>query len=87
MAKQEIIFVDGMKVKKRFENLYGVSINLENFNKFAEAHKNKGYLNIDICKSKDKEVWYARLNTWTPTKQNNDDPIVKFDDDDMEIPF
>lgn len=85
MDKQGIIFVDGMKVKQKFDTLFGVSINLEYFNRFAEAHQNKGYLNIDICKSKEKEGWYARLNTWKPTKQNNDEPIVKFDEE--EIPF
>lgn len=82
--KQEIIFVDGVKVKQRWENLLGVSINLEHFNKFAEAHSNKGYLNIDICKSKDKDSWYARLNTWKPdkTKPATDELIG-----DDEIPF
>lgn len=78
----DIIFVDGVKVKQRFENLLGVSINLEYFNKFAEAHKNKGYLNIDICKSKDKDSWYARLNTWTPNKTKGDELIGE-----EEIPF
>lgn len=81
--KQEIIFVDGVKVKQRWENLLGVSINLEYFNKFAEAHKNKGYLNIDICKSKDKDNWYARLNTWKPDKTKTNDEILG----DEEIPY
>ena len=70
----DIIFVDGMKVKKKFDNLYGVSINLEYFNRFAEAHKNnKGYLNIDICKSKDKDNWYVKLNTWKPNEVNEEE--------------
>lgn len=77
----DIIFVDGVKVKQRFENLLGVSINLEYFNKFAEEHKNKGYLNIDICKSKDKDNWYARLNTWKPDKKTSDEL------GEEEIPF
>lgn len=84
MDKKEIIFIDGMKVKQRFEGLLGVSINLDVFKRFAEAYNNQGYLNIDICKSKDKDAWYARLNTWKP--QAKDEPIVKFDDTE-EIPF
>lgn len=78
-----IIFVDGMKVKKKYENLLGVSINLEYFNKFAEAHSNKGYLNIDICKSKDKDSWYARLNTWKPDGKSKQDELLGTD----EIPY
>lgn len=70
--KQEIIFVDGVKVKQRFDGLLGVTFKLDYFNKFAEAHSNNGYLNIDICKSKDKDVWYARLNTWKPEKAKDE---------------
>lgn len=82
MAATDIIFVDGVKVKQRFDGLLGVSINLEYFNKFAEAHKNQGYLNIDICKSRDKDSWYARLNTWKPTKKQDDELIGE-----EEIPY
>lgn len=70
MAKDEIIFVDGMKVKQKFDGLLGVSINLEYFKKFMDAHAKNGYLNIDICKSRDKGTWYPRLNTWKPEQKN-----------------
>ena len=82
----DIIFIDGVKVKQRFDGLLGISINLEKFEKFAEEHKNNGYLNIDVCKSKDKDNWYARLNTWKPNKSDpkpKDETII----DDEEIPF
>lgn len=72
MTKEEIIFVDGMKVKQRFEGLLGVSINVKYFSDFIKAHENKGYVNIDICKSKDKDGWYARLNTWKPEKKDEE---------------
>ena len=73
----DIIFVDGVKVKQRFDNLLGVSIKVEDFEKFLKANMNEnGYLNIDICKSKDKDAWYARLNTWKPDKK--DEEIVKW---------
>ena len=82
----DIIFIDGVKVKQRFDGLLGISINLEKFEKFAEEHKNNGYLNIDVCKSKDKDNWYARLNTWKPNKSDSkpkDETII----DDEEIPI
>lgn len=82
----DIIFIDGVKVKQRFDGLLGISINLEKFEKFAEEHKNNGYLNIDVCRSKDKDNWYARLNTWKPNKSDSkpkDEAMI----DDEEIPF
>lgn len=87
MAK-EIIFVDGMKVKERFENLLGVSIKVDNFKKFIEENESKGYVNIDICKSRDKDSWYARLNTWKPENKEEktvtkQDVINEFDGEEI----
>lgn len=79
----DIIFIDGVKVKQRFDGLLGISINLEKFEKFAEEHKNNGYLNIDVCKSKDKDSWYARLNTWKPGGKSKQDEMIG----EEEIPF
>ena len=95
MAKDEIIFVNGIKVKQRFPGLLGVSINVKYFSEFLKTHENKGYVNIDICHSQNKESWYAKLNTWQPTQKgetNKDENIVKFKDDNElisedEIPF
>ena len=73
MTKEEIIFVDGMKVKQRFDGLLGVSINVKYFSDFIKRHENKGYVNIDICRSKEeKKGWYARLNTWKPTTKDEE---------------
>lgn len=84
----KLIFIDGMKVKQKFDGLLGVSINLENFNKFAEEYKNKGYLNVDICRSKEKEnTWYARLNTWKPDKTKAESKSESDEIDETEIPF
>ena len=81
-----IIFIDGVKVKQRFDGLLGISINLEKFEKFAEEHKNNGYLNIDVCKSKDKDNWYARLNTWKPNKTDSKPKEAELIGED-EIPW
>lgn len=75
MAKDEIIFVNGMKVKQRFDGLLGVSINVKYFKEFLERFENNGYVNIDICRSRDKDAWYPRLNTWKPTKKDDTEKI------------
>lgn len=79
----DIIFVDGMKVKERYEGLLGVSIRIDNFKAFIEEYENNGYVNIDICKSRDKDSWYARLNTWKPSKEQRkatkEDVVNEFD--------
>ena len=45
----------------------------------------KGYINIDICRSKDG-YYYARLNDWKPEKKEEEN-IVKFNDGTDEVPF
>ena len=92
MSKEEITFTDGLRVRKVNEYKFGLSINYEKFTEWLKAYKNEqGYINIDICKSKEKENWYGKLNTWKPenkqnkTENNTDDTIVKFGDE--EIPF
>ena len=44
-----------------------------------------GYVNIDICVSKDGSYFYPKINDWKPQKQEN---IVKFKEDETEeVPF
>lgn len=62
------IFAEGVFIK---EGKYGikVSINQEKFAPFFKAHVNeKGYLNLDILKSKGGN-WYCSLDTWKPEQQ------------------
>lgn len=74
----DIIFIDGIDIKKRGDNFYAVSFS-EKFIDFYNKHKNeKGYLNANLCKSKDKDAYYFKLNTWKPEKK--EDSIVKFED-------
>lgn len=81
----DIIFVDGVKVKQNFDGLLGVSIKLDKFEGFIKEHAKDGWLNLDICKSKEKDSWYAKLNTWKPNKSDSKpkDEVINED----EIPF
>lgn len=84
MPKDEIVFTDGLSVRKVSDTLFGVSINVEKFADFMSAYKTaRGYVNINIQKSKDKESWYGMLNTWQPKQETK--PKEEIIDD--EIPF
>lgn len=83
----EIKFADGVKIKKIADTLYSVSIKFETFADWAFKNKNEnGYLNLNICKAKDKESWYCKLNEWKPNKQNDSSDTVEFVGPE-EIPF
>lgn len=90
MSKDEIVFTDGLKVRKVNDYKFGISINFERFTDWLKAYKNEqGYINIDICKSKEKESWYGKLNLWQPDKnkvqsQSTQDEVII---NDEEIPF
>ena len=64
-------FIDGLKVQRReFNNGdYIFSLNLK-FDTFVDCIgdliNDKGYVNIDICKSKTTDKWYCKLNEWQP---------------------
>ena len=64
----EIKFIDGTKVKKVKDEFYGISFSEKFIDYFKQNQKN-GYLNVNLCKSKDKDKWYLRLNEWTPDKR------------------
>jgi hypothetical protein len=42
-----------------------------------------GWIHLNICKSKDKDAWYGKLNTWKPNKQEEPQEMEIPD----EIPF
>lgn len=80
-TKEEIVFADGVKVTNPFPEIIKLSINTEKFIDFLTAYKNeKGYVNIDILKSRNKDAYYAKLNTWQPKKKLTDEEL-------NEIPF
>jgi hypothetical protein len=68
------IFADGISVKEGSEKTpwikarFGIN---KKFIEFYEKHKDeRGWLNIDLCESKDKTKMYVELNTWKPNGQN-----------------
>ena len=78
----EKVFVDSSSVRKVSDTLFGLSFNAEKLIDFATAYKNeKGYLNLNMCQSKDGKKWYLELNTWQPQKKKQE--VI----DDDEIPF
>jgi len=64
------IFADGFRFEKPKEGkpefVKGrMSIQADKAIAFIEAHKNeKGWLNLDLLKSKEKGTLYFQLNTW-----------------------
>ena len=71
----DIIFADGVKVKKVSDTLFDLGINIENFKKFLDENSSDGWVHVNICKSKEKDAWYAKLNTWKPTKNESEEEI------------
>lgn len=73
---EEIVFVDGIEFKKINDDFYAMSFNVERFTDFMNAYKTqKGYVNINLCKSKKYDKFYGKLNVWEPKKQDEDDKI------------
>lgn len=69
-------FINGLTVKKQdFNNgdyLFKVSIKFDDFMKEIDSYVNdRGYINIDICKAKSSDKWYARLNEWKANANDN----------------
>lgn len=68
--KKETIFIDGMFVEKPHPNApkwikLRISMKVIELVSFLKEHINeKGYVNIDINKSKDGTKYYATLNQW-----------------------
>lgn len=78
MEKKEPVFVDGMRFDRPKEGAPDfvkgrISVKLDDFIRFAQAHKNdRGYLNIDLKKSQ-KGVLYLQLDDWKPAPKPETD--------------
>jgi len=76
MDKQKV-FAEGMRFEKPREGspdfIKGrLSFEVDSAIEFLKKHKNeKGWVNVDLKKSKDKGVLYLELNDWKP---NTDKP-------------
>ena len=99
----ENVFVKGLFAKRNEKSpdfvVCNISIKADEFDKFVKENTNdKGYVNLQVLKSKDKGTLYAVLDTFepkantTPTqvkkavKTQENDPF-KNDNDDGDLPF
>lgn len=67
----DTIFADGMFCDEHKFNDGGsitkLSFNVQKFVEFLNLHANeKGYVNIDVAKSKTSQKLYGKLNQWKP---------------------
>lgn len=75
---QETIFATGIFFDKPREGAPDfvkgkVSIKVEDAVTMLKAHVNeKGYVNLDLLKSKDGSKLYFTVNTWKPEKEKNE---------------
>lgn len=65
----EIQFIDGL-IAKRSENakdfqIVKLSFKVEEFQKFLTNNNKKGWMNVDVKRSKAGKI-YASLDTWEP---------------------
>ena len=82
MENKKIVFVDGLRVKKIADNYYDLGRNVNQFINFLKANEDNGWVHINICKSKEKESYFGKLNDWKPTKKQDDELIGE-----EEIPY
>ena len=84
------LFVDGLFVSRRENALDFVISNLSFNEKFIDYLKSnfnqKGYVNIDILKSKEGKL-YAKLNDWKPSEKfvKNEDGSLGTEEVEDEI--
>jgi hypothetical protein len=69
----DIVFVDGMIVKKPHQNAPDfvkatVSFKMKEFVEWGREHHKEGWVNVQIKESKGGKL-YAALDTFTPSKQ------------------
>ena len=93
-------YVTGMFVKRNEKApdfvVCSISLHIDEFAKFVKENKNdKGYVNVQILKSKDKGTLYAVLDTFEPKsietpkpkKNSSPDPFQNGNSDDDDLPF
>lgn len=86
--KKPTIFVEGVRFFKPRENAPtwikgNIIINLQELREFIKKQDFKEpTMRIDLCKSDKKGTYYFTLNTWKPTKKEDEDDIKPED-----IPF
>lgn len=72
-----VTFIDGMRIEKPNEKApewvkLKISFKVDDFIKFAKAHQDRGWLNVDLRKSKQGKLYLA-LNDFKPQSNNRDE--------------
>ena len=75
--KSGITFVDGMSVRKPKEGvpewiILQISFEVSKFAKFVKEHEKRGWVSVELRKSKEGKLYLA-LNDWEPKKTGNRD--------------
>ena len=70
------VFVDGLIVKEAKPEfvLCKLSFKVAEFIEYAKENSNKGWLNVDVCRSKNKKL-YAKLDDWKPEPKKVDGEV------------
>jgi hypothetical protein len=81
--KKETIFADGFIFKKPHEKAPDfvkgeISIKVDEFISFLQKNNNKGWVNLNLKKSKGGKL-YVDLNNWTPEKKEDGPEITEED--------
>lgn len=65
--KKEIEFCQGIEqIKQIKDTFFYLKINVDEFNEWANKHKKEnGCVYINIAKSRQSELWYGKLSTYT----------------------
>ena len=88
------VFADGF-IFKRNENapefvIGGISIKVDEAQKFLSSNANKGWVNLDVKQSKSGK-YYMGLNTFSPKSKSGSEPAPKRDNFKVEsgadLPF
>ncbi len=89
MEKEETVFADGLIFKLKDNQpdfvIGNISVKVEEFVKFLNAHSDNGWVNIQVLKSQAGKP-YAKLDTWKP-KQTQEQPQAQSNDTAGELPF
>jgi hypothetical protein len=89
MENKETVFADGLIFKLKDNQpdfvIGNISVKVEDFVKFLNAHSDNGWVNIQVLKSQAGKP-YAKLDTWKP-KQAQEQPQEQSNDKADKLPF
>jgi len=84
MEKKEYIFPDGIMFTLPADNapewVKGkLSIQPDKFVAWAKQYESeRGWVNLDLKKSKEKQTYYLQLNTWKPSEKMDQEKVLAY---------